>query len=51
MMDVCNRDYSLDIIRIVACAMIVLMHSPHPASNAGNGLLLVLISYLTAPGI
>lgn len=51
MMNVCNRDYSLDIIRIVACAMIVLIHSPHPASNAGNGLLLVLISYLTAPGI
>ncbi len=44
------RDYSLDIIRVIACAMIVLMHSP--MSGLGiSGMMLCGISYLTAPGV
>ena len=45
------RDISLDVIRIIACAMIIMMHSPHPLANAGNGMFLVLVSYLCAPGV
>lgn len=45
-----QRIIYLDIIRILACCMIVLMHSPHP--NAGiSGVILTPISFLTAPGI
>lgn len=45
-----QRVVFLDVIRIVACAMIVLMHSPHP--YAGNpGWVVVPISFLTAAGI
>lgn len=45
-----NRLYWIDVVRIVACCMIVLMHSPHP--NAGNpGILLVPLSFITAAGI
>lgn len=45
-----ERVLYLDIIRIVACCMIVLMHSPHP--DAGNpGTILVPLSFITAPGI
>ncbi len=45
-----KRDYSLDIIRVIACLMIVLMHSP--MSGLGTfGFVLCGISYLTAPGI
>ena len=45
-----KRDYSLDIIRVIACLMIVLMHSP--MSGQGKpGVVLSGISYLTAPGI
>lgn len=44
------RSLHLDLVRILACMMIVLMHSPMP--NAGcPGFLLVGISYLTAPSI
>lgn len=40
----------LDVIRIVACCMIVLMHSPHP--HAGNsGFVVVPLSFITAAGI
>ena len=46
-----ERDFSLDVMRIMACAMIVMMHSPHPVASAGNGLFLVLVSYLCAPGV
>lgn len=45
-----QRDISLDLLRIIACAMVVLMHSPIPAENA-NGLLLSSLSYFTAPCI
>ncbi len=45
-----NRIIYLDVIRILACCMIVLMHSPHP--NAGNpGALLVPLGFITAAGI
>lgn len=40
----------LDILRIIACLMIVTMHAPLPGS-ASNGLLLSSLSYLTAPGV
>lgn len=45
-----KRDVSLDIIRLIACLMIVLMHSP--MSNFGiSGMVLSGISYITASGI
>lgn len=44
------RDYSLDIIRLIACIMIVLVHSPMPGMNT-SGMVLCSVSYLTAPGI
>ena len=46
-----KRDGSLDAIRIFACILIVLMHSPLPSDDAGDGLLLCGLSYVTAPGI
>ena len=46
----CRRDVALDVIRIIACLMIVLMHSP--MSGLGTpGFVLCGISYLTASGI
>lgn len=45
-----RRDTSLDIIRILACFMVVLMHSPIPSSNA-SGPFLSALSYFTAPCI
>ena len=45
-----KRDSRLDILRIVAILMIVLMHSPMPNSGA-PGFMLASISYLTAPGL
>jgi len=45
-----SRDYSLDLIRIAACLMVVLMHSPMPSDNA-SGPFLSALSYLTAPCI
>lgn len=44
------RNYALDILRIVACLMVVTMHAPLPG-NESNGLFLAALSYLTAPGI
>lgn len=44
------RNQSLDILRILACMMIVVMHSPMPTVGE-NGLFLSSLSYLTAPGI
>lgn len=48
-----ERYISLDIIRILACCMIVLMHSPIPSANSIDSLgpFLTGISYFTAPGI
>lgn len=45
-----ERDLSLDIIRIVACCFVVLMHSPIPSANA-NGVFLTGLSYFTSPCI
>ena len=45
-----KRDYSLDIIRVIACLMIVLMHSPMSGLGT-SGFVLCGISYLTASGI
>ena len=45
-----RRDRTLDIIRIVACLMVVLMHSPLPSENA-VGPFLCALSYFTAPCI
>ena len=45
-----RRDISLDVIRLIACLMIVLMHSPMPGCGS-SGMVLSGISYLTAPGI
>ena len=44
------RDYTLDVIRLIACVMIVLMHSPMSGLGT-SGAVLCEISYLTAPGI
>lgn len=42
----------LDIIRLLACFLVVLMHSPLPSENANaNGPFLVALSYFTAPCI
>lgn len=45
-----QRDLSLDFMRMLACLMVVLMHSPMQAENA-SGLLLSSLSYFTAPCI
>ena len=45
-----KRDVTLDVLRIIACSMIVLMHSPMPGLNT-SGIVLCGISYLTASGI
>lgn len=45
-----NRILYLDVIRVVACMMVVLMHSPMPSKNA-VGIFSVGISYFTMPCI
>lgn len=45
-----NRIYELDILRVVACFMVICMHAPYPKEGA-NGLFLSALSYLTAPCI
>ncbi|MCM1142881.1 MAG: acyltransferase, partial [Muribaculum sp.] len=45
-----DRDLSLDIIRILACFLVVFMHSPIPSANA-DGPFLAMLSYFTAPCI
>lgn len=45
-----QRQYSLDIIRILACLLVVLMHSPMPTSEK-NGPFLAALSYFTEPCI
>lgn len=45
-----ERIIYLDVLRIIACCLIVLMHSPHP--QAGNpGMLLVPLCFITAVGV
>lgn len=50
--DYCSmfRVIGLDILRIMACILIVIMHSPIPNENA-NGLFLSSLSYISAAGI
>lgn len=45
-----QRDLSLDLLRIVACVMVVMMHSPIPSDNS-DGIILSSLSYFTAPCI
>ena len=45
-----RREVAIDVIRIIACLMIVLMHSPMPDLGT-SGIVLCGISYLTASGI
>lgn len=45
-----QRDTALDIIRILACFMVVLMHSPMPSVNA-NGPFVAALNYFTMPCI
>lgn len=45
-----NRVYELDLIRVLACLMVICMHAPYPKEGA-NGLFLSTLSYLTAPCI
>lgn len=45
-----TRDISLDVIRLLACMLVVAMHSPIPSSSA-NGIFLSALSYFTAPCI
>ena len=45
-----SRSFPLDLIRILACVMIVAMHSPLPGT-VEDGLFLSSLSYLTAPGV
>lgn len=45
-----QRIIYLDVIRIIACMMVIIMHAPIPGADAeGHGPFLVLISYLTVP--
>lgn len=45
-----TRNISLDIIRITACMMVILMHSPMPGDGAlAHGAFLSALSYLTSP--
>ena len=45
-----KRNYSFDIIRIIAMVLIIIMHSPIPGIGT-PGIILSTISFLTAPGI
>ena len=45
-----ERNISLDLLRILACMMVVLMHSPMPSPSA-FGPFLSAMSYMTAPSI
>lgn len=49
-MNAINRNYLYDIIRIMSCLMIIVMHAPIPDEKA-NGLFLSSLSYITASGI
>lgn len=46
-----ERSYYLDVIRTLACIMVIVMHSPIPNTDAEANLLLGVVSYLTAPCI
>lgn len=47
-----KRNISLDLMRIIACVMVVCMHSPIPCGGGNNrGPFLAALSYFTAPCI
>lgn len=48
-----KRILSLDVLRVLACVMVVLMHSPMPTQQSGGliGLMSSSVSYFTAPCI
>lgn len=46
-----ERCYYLDAIRVLACVMVIVMHSPIPQENMENSLFLGILSYFTAPCI
>lgn len=45
-----KRNYAFDLMRILACIMIICMHAPLPSKHA-DALLLSAVSYFTAPGL
>lgn len=45
-----ERNYNFDLMRIVACLMIICMHAPMPSEHA-NPLFLNTSGYFTAPGL
>lgn len=45
-----TRSFPIDLLRILACLMVVTMHAPLPGSES-DGMFLSALSYLTAPGI
>lgn len=52
MSDTRKRLYYLDAVRVLACAMVVLMHSPRPFEGAaGSGIFQNIVNYMTAPCI
>lgn len=46
-----KQDSKFDLLRLLACLMVIAMHRPLPDSAEGNGLFLSTLSYLTAPCI
>ena len=48
-MMISKRDYTLDLVRVCAMFLIVLMHSPIP--NSAFGIIMSGVSYMTMPGI
>lgn len=47
-----QRTVYLDIIRVIACIMVIVMHAPIPGiGEESHGAFLVLISYLTVPSV
>lgn len=46
-----KQDSRFDLLRLLACLMVIAMHAPLPDSAEGNGLFLSTLSYLTAPCI
>lgn len=46
-----ERSYGLDVVRVLACFMVIVMHSPIPDPSQDSSLILACISYFTAPCI
>lgn len=50
-MNAVARNHRLDLLRVIALMMIILMHSPMPKYALAPGYIITGLSYLTAPGI